>query len=71
VAAGAVATGESDLGAAVDCQAVVLVVDCCAADGDLGGASDVECIGVVAALGVAVFVVDGEAVELGVGGAVD
>ena len=71
VAAGAVAAGESDLGAAVDSEAVVLVVDGSAADGDLGGAADVEGVGVVAALGVAVLVVDGDAVELGVGGGVD
>jgi hypothetical protein len=68
VAAGAVAAGESDLG---DSEAVILVVDGRAADGDLGGASDVEGIGVVAALGVTVLVVDGDAVELGVGGGVD
>jgi hypothetical protein len=71
VAAGAVATSEGDLSAAVDGKAVVLVVDGRAADGDLGGASDVEGIGVVAALGVTVLVVDGDAVELGVGGGVD
>ena len=71
VAAGAVAAGESDLGAAVDGEAVVLVVDGGAADGDLGGATDVESVGVVAALGVAVLVVDGDTVELSVGGAVD
>ena len=71
VAAGAVAAGEGDLGTAVDGKAVILVVDSGAADGDLGGASDVESIGVVAALRVAVLVVDGDAVELGVGGGVD
>lgn len=71
MAAGAVAAGEGDLSAAVDSKAVILVVDGRAADGDLGGASDVEGIGVVAALGVAVLVVDGDAVELGVGGSVD
>jgi len=71
VATGAVAAGESDLGAAVNSEAVVLVVDGRAADGDFGGAADVEGIGVVAALGVAVLVVDGDAVELGVGGGVD
>lgn len=71
VAAGAVAASEGDLGAAVDGKAVVLVVDSGAADGDLSGASDVESIGVVAALRVAVLVVDGDTVELSVGGAVD
>ena len=71
VAAGAVAAGEGDLRAAVDGEAVVLVVDGRAGDRDLSGAADVEGIGVVAALGVAIFVVDGDAVELGVGGAVD
>jgi hypothetical protein len=71
VTAGAVAAGEGDLSTAVDGKAVVLVVDSGAADGDLGGASDVEGIGVVAALGVTVLVVDGDAVELGVGGGVD
>jgi hypothetical protein len=71
VATGAVAAGEGDLSAAVDSKAVILVVDGRAADGDLGGASDVEGIGVVAALGVTVLVVDGDAVELGVGGSVD
>lgn len=71
VTAGAVAAGKGDLGTAVNSKAVVLVVDGRAADGDLGGASDVESVGVVAALGVAVLVVDGDAVELGVGGGVD
>lgn len=67
----AVAASEGDLGAAVDGKAVVLVVDSRAADSDLSGATDVESIGVVAALGVAVLVVDGDTVELSVGGAVD
>jgi len=71
VAAGAVAAGEGDSGTAVDGKAVVLVVDGRAANGDLGGAADIEGIGVVAALRVAVLVVDSDAVELGVGGAVD
>lgn len=71
MAAGAVAAGESDVGAAVDGQAVVLVVDGGAGDGDLRRVADVEGVGVVAALGVAVLVVDGDVVHLEALGIVD
>ena len=71
MAAGAVATGESDVSTAVDGKAVVLVIHSGAGDGDLRRVTNVEGVGVVAALGVAVLVVDGDAVELGVGGGVD
>jgi hypothetical protein len=64
VAAGAVATGEGDVSTAVDGKAVVLVVDGGAGDGDLGRVTDVESVGVVAALGVTVLVVDGDVVDL-------
>jgi hypothetical protein len=71
VAAGAVAAGEGDVGAAVDGEAVVLVVDGGAGDGDLRRVADVEGVGVVAALGVAVLVVDGDVVDLEGLGVVD
>jgi hypothetical protein len=67
----AVAAGESDVGATVDSKAVVLVVDGGAANSNSGRGSYVESIGVVATLGVAVLVVNGEPVELGVGSSVD
>jgi hypothetical protein len=71
VAAGAVAAREGDVGAAVDGEAVVLVVDGGAGDGDLRRVADVEGVGVVAALGVAVLVVDGDVVDLEALGVVD
>jgi hypothetical protein len=71
VATGAEAAGESDVSAAVDGKAVVLVVDGGAGDGDLGRVANVEGVGVVAALGVTVLVVDGDAVDLEALGVVD
>ena len=71
VAAGAVATGESDVSTAVDGKAVVLVIHSGAGDGDLRRVTNVEGVGVVAALGVAVLVVDGDAVHLEALGVVD
>ena len=71
MAAGAEAAGEGDVSAAVDGEAVVLVVDGGAGDGDLRRVADVESIGVVAALGVTVLVVDGDAVHLETLGVVD
>lgn len=49
--------------ARVDSQAVVLVLDVGVADGDVGTLANVEGIGVVAALGITVGVVDGDVVE--------
>lgn len=63
MATGAVATGEGDVSAAVDGEAVVLVVDGGAGDGDVLRVTDIESVGVVAALGVAVLVVDGDVVD--------
>lgn len=71
VAARAVATSEGDISATVNSQAVVLVVDGRTRDGDLLGATDIEGVSVVATLGVAILVVDSDAVELDVGGTVD
>ena len=71
VTARAVAAGESDVSAAVDGEAVVLVVDGGTADGDAIGRTDVEGVGVVAAVGVTVLVVDGDVVDLELGGSVD
>lgn len=71
MATGAVATGEGDVGTAVDGKAVVLVVDRGAADSDLLRRANVEGVGVVAAIGVAVLVIDGNIVDLKVGGVVD
>lgn len=72
VAARAGAAREMDVGARVDGEAVVLVLDVGVGDGDAGGGADVEGVGVVAAVGdVAGGVVDGDVVEGEVGGAVD
>jgi hypothetical protein len=71
VATGAEAAGEGDVSAAVDGEAVVLVVDGGSGDGDLRRVADVESVGVVAALGVTVLVVDGDAVDLEALGVVD
>jgi hypothetical protein len=71
VTAGAEAAGEGDVSAAVDGEAVVLVVDGGAGDGDLRRVTDVESVGVVTTLGVTVLVVDGDAVDLEALGVVD
>jgi hypothetical protein len=71
VAAGAVAAGESDVSAGVDGEAVVLVVDGGAGDGDVLRVTDVESVGVVAALRVTVLVVDGDVVDRECVGVVD
>jgi len=63
VATGAVAAGEGDVSTAVDGKAVVLVVDGGAGDGDVLRVTDIEGVGVVAALGVTVLVVDGDVVD--------
>ena len=63
VATGAVAAGEGDVSAGVDGEAVVLVVDGGAGDSDVLRVTDVESVGVVAALGVTVLVVDGDVVD--------
>jgi hypothetical protein len=60
VAAGAVAAGESDIGTAVNSQAVVLVINSGAGDGDVLRVANVEGVGVVAALGVAILIVDSD-----------
>lgn len=49
--------------ARVDSQAVVLVLDVGVADGDVGTGANIESIGVVAALGITLAVVDGDVVE--------
>lgn len=59
----AVAAGESDISATVDGEAVVLVVDGGAGDGDVLRVTNIESVGVVASLGVAVLVVDGDVVD--------
>jgi len=63
VATGAVAAGEGNVSTAVDGKAVVLVVDGGAGDGDVLRVTDIEGVGVVAALGVTVLVVDGDVVD--------
>ena len=71
MAAGAVATGEGNVSTAVDGKAVILVVHSGAGDGDLRRVANVEGVGVVAALGVTILVVDGDAVHLEALGVVD
>ena len=63
VATGAVAASEGDVSAGVDGEAVVLVVDGGLGDSDVLRVTDIEGIGVVAALGVTILVVDGNAVD--------
>lgn len=63
VATGAVTAGEGDVVTAVDGKAVVLVVDGSARNGDVLRVTDIEGVGVVAALGVTVLVVDGDVVD--------
>lgn len=63
VATGAVTASESDVVTAVDGKAVVLVVDGSAGDGDVLRVTDIESVGVVAALRVTVLVVDGDVVD--------
>lgn len=63
VAAGAETRVELDVGARVDGNAVVLVVDLGAVDVDVVGGTNVEAIGVVASLGVTGRVVDGHRVD--------
>jgi hypothetical protein len=63
VATGAVSTGEGDVGTAVHGEAVVLVVNGSAGDGDVLRITDIESVGVVAALGVTILVVDGNAAD--------
>lgn len=63
VTAGAGTAGEVDVLAGVDGDAVVLVLDGGAGDGDVGTLADVETVGVVTALGVTVAVVDGDVLD--------
>jgi hypothetical protein len=63
VATGAVAAGKGDVSAAVNGEAVVLVVDGGAGDSDVLRVTDIERVGVVAALRVTVLVVDGNVVD--------
>lgn len=63
VAAGAETRVELDVGARVDGNTVVLVVDLGAVDVDLVGGANVETIGVVASLGIAGRGVDGHLVD--------
>lgn len=71
VTAGAHGASELDVGTAVDGEAVILVVDGGAGDGDSVRGTDVESIGVVTALGVASRVVDGDVGDGEAAGAVD
>lgn len=61
--AGTCAACECDVGAGVDREAIVLVLDVRVADCDACAGADVECVCVVTALRVAVGVVDGDGVE--------
>lgn len=70
MAAGAVAAGEDDAGARVDCDTVVLVVDFCVGDGHTRRAADVEAVGIGAQV-VAVLVVDSDVCEGEGSGVVD
>jgi len=63
VATGAVTAGEGDISTAVHGQAVVLVVDGGARDGNVLRVTDVESVGVVATLRITVLVVDGDVVD--------
>lgn len=63
VTAGAGTAGEVDVLTRVDGDAVVLVLDGGAGDGDVGTLADVETVGVVTALGVTVAVVDGDVLD--------
>ena len=72
VTAGAGAANEVDVGARVDGEAVVLVLDVGVGDGDAAGAADVESVSVVASVGhVTGGVVDGDVVEGEASGTVD
>lgn len=71
VATGAVSTGEGDVSAGVDREAVVLVVDGGAGNSDVLGVTDIEGVGVVAALRITILVVDGNVVNLEGVGVVD
>lgn len=61
----ALAAGEGDVGATVDSQAVVLVLNVGARDVDAVGGADIEGVGVVSALRVAILVVNGDIVPVG------
>lgn len=71
MATAALATGESDVGTGVDSQAVVLVLDDSSGNVDAGGGANVEGIGVVATLGVAQGVIEGNIINTQVGHSVD
>lgn len=72
VTAGAGAANEVDVGARVDGEAVVLVLDVGVGDGDAVGAADVESVSVVASVGhITGGVVDGDVVEGEASGTVD
>jgi hypothetical protein len=72
VAAGACTAGKGNVGAGVDGEAIILVLDVGVGDGDAGRAADVKGVGVVAAVSdVAGGVVDGDVVKCEVGGGVD
>lgn len=61
---GAGSTGEDDAGSGVDGQAVVLILDVCVGDGNVGGGSNIEGISVVSeVISVTGRVVNGDAVE--------
>lgn len=70
VAARAGAAGERDVGAGVDGEAVILVLDICARDVDVLGGADIEGVGVVALAG-AGGVVHGHVEDIQVGRRVD
>ena len=72
VATRAGTTNEVDVGARVNGQAVILVLDVGVGDGDASGAADVESVSVVATVGdITSSVVDGDVVQNQVGGTVD
>jgi hypothetical protein len=63
VATRAVATGESDISTAIHSETVVLVVDGSTGDGNVLRVTDIESVGVVAALRITVLVVNGDVVD--------
>ena len=68
----AVTVGEDDVFAAVDSQAVVLVVNPGLVDGNAGGRADIESVSIMTAIGdVSIFVVDGNRVDHQILGIVD
>lgn len=67
----AVTTSEGDVGAGVDGEAVVLVLDDSAGDVNTGGGADIESVSVVSTLGISQRVVHVDVVDTEVGDSVD